>query len=176
MTVVAILGVATGMSIMNIKVKELKLQNEELTADLKFQKERANRLEYDEKHYGNWMDNWLLQFNLDFNHGYPEPNYLTPLHFVAIQGNFQIADDLLFNGADVDAKCSYSNQTPLHFASEYGYHKVVEVLLKYGSRKDLKDSLGNTPLDLAEEILSQYSPNEYGIEKYQKIVELLKTD
>ena len=48
--------------------------------------------------------------------------------------------------------------------------------LKYGSRKDLKDSLGNTPLDLAEEILSQYSPNEYGIEKYQKIVELLKTD
>ena len=37
----AILGVATGIFIMKIKVKEMKLQNEQLKTDLKLQEKRA---------------------------------------------------------------------------------------------------------------------------------------
>ena len=111
------------------------------------------------------------------------PENATPLHDVAINGDFEIADLLLQNGAEVDAVASY-NQTPLHFAADQGNLKVVEVLLKYGARKDVKDWDGDTPLDLANgdsikktrEAKGYSFDKDNGIENYQKIVALLKTD
>ena len=95
----------------------------------------------------------------------------TPLHVVARNGNFEIAELLLQNEADVNGKDFYQ-KTPLHYAVINGHPKLVEVLLKHGARKDLEDYSGNTPLDLAKD----FSYKENGVENYQKIVALLKTD
>jgi ankyrin repeat protein len=74
----------------------------------------------------------------------------TPLHWAAIKGHKDIAELLLANKADVDAKTNgfgtAGGDTPLHFAALGGHKDVAELLLDHGADVNAKNSKGQTPL------------------------------
>src|SRR5437899_1059282 len=71
----------------------------------------------------------------------------TPLHLAAQNGHKDVAEVLLGNHADVNAK--NDGTTPLHLAAHEGYKDVVEVLLAHHADVNIKTDDGVTPLDVA---------------------------
>jgi hypothetical protein len=71
-----------------------------------------------------------------------------PLHLAAERGYKDIAEVLLDNGAEINAK-NLLGRTPLHIAARYGQKAVLELLLVRGADASAKDNDGNTPLDAA---------------------------
>ncbi len=69
----------------------------------------------------------------------------TPLHLAVIQGEDNIANYLLKEGASVNAKDS-SGATALHEAVRYGQTNIVEKLLNAGADVNAQDAMGKTPL------------------------------
>lgn len=69
-----------------------------------------------------------------------------PLHCAAMEGNIKVAEFLLNNGADVNAKDETYRVTPLHFAAGYGHKDMAELLIARGAKVDAKASDGGTPL------------------------------
>lgn len=72
----------------------------------------------------------------------------TPLHTAANRGQLVVAQFLLANGAEVDAK-NNSNETPLHVAARGGHKAMVELLLSHKANVKAADNNGQTPLHLA---------------------------
>ena len=72
----------------------------------------------------------------------------TPLHMAANRGQLVVAQFLLANGAEVDAK-NNSNETPLHVAARGGHKAMVELLLSHKANVKAADNNGQTPLHLA---------------------------
>ena len=72
----------------------------------------------------------------------------TPLHLAARYGNWEIAIELLENGAVVDAKDCFG-VTPLHVATCHNYQRMVEVLVKFGANISSRTFNGSTPLHSA---------------------------
>ena len=93
-----------------------------------------------------------------------EDHHSKPLHHAAKNGHSEIAELLLENEADVNAK-DRSRRTPLHLAAGYGHPKIVKILLKHGARKDVKDYANDTPLEDAK---------YYKRGNYQQVIELLQ--
>ena len=58
---------------------------------------------------------------------------MTPLHYAA-RGHKNVAELLLDNGADVNAKDKHGN-TPLHKATLRGNKDIVELLRKHGAKE-----------------------------------------
>ena len=75
---------------------------------------------------------------------------LTPLHWAARNGHFNVAKCLVKNRARVDAKHFYTLMTPLHFASQNGHQDIVELLL-HPSNVTTKSDIGT----LSQDIVSQ---------------------
>jgi len=75
-------------------------------------------------------------------------NGLTPLHEAAANGHTDVAEFLLANDADVNAR-AMNDLTPLHQAASAGRSKVTELLLAKGADVNAKASSGNTALDMA---------------------------
>ena len=71
----------------------------------------------------------------------------TPLHWAAIEGHKEIAELLIAEGADVNAKGD--DGTPLQFAAIVGSGEIVELLIANGADVNAKDNDGKTPLDWA---------------------------
>ena len=69
----------------------------------------------------------------------------TPLLIAAVAGQKEIAELLIADGADVNAKDDVG-QTPLYFAAD---KEVVELLIAKGADVNAKDNFGGTPLDFA---------------------------
>jgi ankyrin repeat protein len=69
----------------------------------------------------------------------------TPLHLAAQMGQKDIAQLLLANKADVNAKDS-THSTPLHEAAKSGVKELVELLLANKADINAKDINGHTPL------------------------------
>ena len=90
-----------------------------------------------------------------------------PLHYAAEKGHSKIAELLLQNGADVNAKTIESEKTPLLYAARYGHLEVVQILLKHGARKDLRDWHHRTPLQTAAKFMDG---------NYKQVISLLKND
>ncbi|XP_070546896.1 uncharacterized protein [Ptychodera flava] len=62
----------------------------------------------------------------------------TALHGAIWEGHTDIAEELIKNGADVNAK-DWNGATPLHFAARKGDENLVKFLLKYKASLDIED-------------------------------------
>lgn len=85
------------------------------------------------------------------------PTGYSQLHYAAMYGRKKIAELLLDDEYDVNAKTKVSNRTPLHFAARFGRTKVAELLLT--SKADINAKINHlapkrgrcTPLHIALE-------------------------
>lgn len=90
----------------------------------------------------------LLKKGADVN--VPLSDGMTALHYAAALGDAQMAQMLLYAGANVNARTRINEYTPLHVASEAGNAAVVKILLDAGAQVNAKTSVsGVTPLHLA---------------------------
>ena len=74
---------------------------------------------------------------------------MTALHWAAKKGDVELAQMLLYAGANVKAMTRLGNYTPLIMASETGNAKMIEMLLKSGAEAKVATTNGTTPLMLA---------------------------
>lgn len=66
----------------------------------------------------------------------------TPLHWAAAKGNEDVAELLIGQGADVNAK-DEKGRTPLHYIDD---KDTAELLIAKGADVSAKGKYGNTPL------------------------------
>jgi hypothetical protein len=69
----------------------------------------------------------------------------------AKNGNFEIAQVLLDNGADINLRVWFRGNSALMEAAQNGQLKMVKLLLQNGAYVKFRNSEGKTALDLAEE-------------------------
>jgi ankyrin repeat protein len=82
-----------------------------------------------------------------------DTNGLTPLHFAAANGHKDVAELLLANKAEVDAKSNAKTTrggTPLHLAAMNGREDVAALLLASKADVNASDHKGRTALDWAK--------------------------
>ncbi|XP_055716585.1 poly [ADP-ribose] polymerase tankyrase [Phlebotomus papatasi] len=69
----------------------------------------------------------------------------SPLHLAAGYNNFEVAEYLLENGADVNAQ-DKGGLIPLHNASSFGHMDIAALLIKHNTKVNATDKWGFTPL------------------------------
>lgn len=74
---------------------------------------------------------------------------MTALHWASLRGSWEIVQDLIMSGADLDARVTRSGETALHLAARCGQEAVVSVLLDAGCDWCVFSSSNLTPMDLA---------------------------
>jgi ankyrin repeat protein len=90
----------------------------------------------------------LLQKGADVN--VPLSDGMTALHYAAALGDAQMAEMLLYAGANPKARTRINDYTPLHLAGESGSGAVVKLLLNAGADVNAKTTVsGVTPIHLA---------------------------
>jgi len=94
----------------------------------------------------------------------------TALHWAAREGHKEIAELLLAEGADVNARNDFKG-TPLHDAADYGQKEIAELLIAKGANVNARRG-GLTPLDVAEEVDEDDSPEDKAVKK--EIADLLR--
>jgi len=73
------------------------------------------------------------------------PDYQqSPLHFAVMAGNYRMAELLIAQGADLDAK-DKSENSPLHYAFQKGFLAVGELLIERGASISCANTRGTTP-------------------------------
>ncbi|HEY7790857.1 MAG TPA: ankyrin repeat domain-containing protein, partial [Vicinamibacterales bacterium] len=91
----------------------------------------------------------LLQQGGDVNAA--QGDGMTALHWAALSGNADLAQMLLYAGANPNATTRLGGYTPLHVAAKNAHAAVVEALLKGGADAKAATSDGTTALMFASE-------------------------
>ncbi|CAH3040637.1 unnamed protein product [Porites lobata] len=65
----------------------------------------------------------------------------------ASSGNVETLEELVNQGADVNASTNYDGRTPLHIACMEGNTEAVKFLLEHGASTQVKDRFKSSPLD-----------------------------
>lgn len=86
---------------------------------------------------------FLLKQNFPVN---DDENSVYALQLAAANGDTEIAEILLKNGANPDAM-DRSGNTAMHFAYRLGDAKMKDLLLKYSAKTNIKNKLGKIPED-----------------------------
>ena len=89
----------------------------------------------------------LLKKGLDVNEAQGDGS--TALHWAAIKGDAEMAQMLLYAGANVRATTRIGAYTPLYLAAKGGYSDIVAALLAAGADARVVTSNGTTPLMIA---------------------------
>src|SRR5436305_10587597 len=90
----------------------------------------------------------LLKQGVDVN--VPLADGMTALHYAAALGDTQMAEMLLYAGANAKARTRINDYTPLHLAAESGSGAVVKLLLNAGADVNATTTVsGVTPIHLA---------------------------
>ncbi|HXG90513.1 MAG TPA: ankyrin repeat domain-containing protein [Vicinamibacterales bacterium] len=74
---------------------------------------------------------------------------MTALHWAASHGDLELAQMLIYAGANLRASTRINGYTPLFLASREGNAPIVEMLLKAGADAKAVSATGSTPLMLA---------------------------
>jgi ankyrin repeat protein len=74
---------------------------------------------------------------------------MTALHWAAMNGDVELAQMLIFAGANVKATTRLGSYTPLYLASQQGHGKVIQALIKAGGDIKAGTPNGTTPLMVA---------------------------
>jgi uncharacterized protein len=74
---------------------------------------------------------------------------MTALHWAAMNGDLELAQMLIFAGANVRATTRLGTYTPLYLASQQGHGNVIEALVKAGADVKSATPNGTTPLMVA---------------------------
>ena len=89
----------------------------------------------------------LLKEGVDVNAA--QGDGMTALHWAAMNGDAELAQMLLYAGANVSARTRIGGFTPLHMASQIGHASVVAPLLAASAPVSAITTTGVTPLMLA---------------------------
>ena len=73
----------------------------------------------------------------------------TPLHIAALNGHDTVAELLIANGADANAKAGKEGYTPLHMTAFHGQTSAAKLLIAAGADVYAKGPNDITPLDIA---------------------------
>jgi ankyrin repeat protein len=92
----------------------------------------------------------LLKDNPDLVFSKDNDNSGTPLLWATANDHKDVAELLLANKADVNAKDA-ADQTPLHYAVKNGYKDMAELLLANKADVNAKENHGLTPLHMVVE-------------------------
>ncbi len=74
---------------------------------------------------------------------------MTALHWAAMNGDVELAQMLIFAGANVRATTRLGTYTPLYLASQQGHGNVIQALVKAGADVKAGTPNGTTPLMVA---------------------------
>jgi len=89
----------------------------------------------------------LLKSGADVNAA--QGDGMTALHWAARNGDAELAQMLLYAGANVKATTRLAGYTPLLMAADHGHANVIALLLTGGADPKAANALGTTPLMLA---------------------------
>ena len=101
----------------------------------------------------------VIQQGIDINK--QDKNGWSALHYAVNFGYYNLAQDLVKNGASIDVQDTFGN-TPL-WRAVFNFRddgKIITLLLKHGANKDLKNKSGVSPAELAHSIAN------YPVAKY----------
>ncbi len=76
---------------------------------------------------------------------------IMPIHSALKGHRLEVAQFLLEQGVDVNARQTILGYTSLHYAAVNGLESAAQKLVEYGAEVHLKSADGKTPLDLARE-------------------------
>ncbi|MBQ9455763.1 MAG: ankyrin repeat domain-containing protein [Thermoguttaceae bacterium] len=74
---------------------------------------------------------------------------LIPIWEAAGRGKYEIVEQKLAAGTDVNEPDTFFGETALHRAAKEGDLKMVQILLSHGARVDTENQYGETPLHFA---------------------------
>ncbi len=89
----------------------------------------------------------LLKKGVDVNEA--QGDGTTALHWAAIKGNTEVAQMLIFAGANLRATTRLGGYTPLYLAAKGGHSAIVAALLAAGADPKATTTNGTTPLMIA---------------------------